>query len=64
MGEIKRRENMTQIDEYKGNKVITLKRDEDDRYTFSFGIQKAKLIIENLEDIKDFIAENDKQSTS
>ncbi|MDR0675597.1 MAG: hypothetical protein LBF97_00960 [Elusimicrobiota bacterium] len=54
---------MTQIDEYKGNKVLTIKRDENDKYTFSFGVQKAKLIIENLEDIKNFIAENDKKTT-
>jgi len=45
--------------EYKGNKVIVLKRTEDDNYPFSFGVSKAKLIVEHIEDIKRFIEEND-----
>ena len=45
--------------EYKGNKVIVLKRTEDDKYPFSFGVTKAKLIVEHIEDIKRFVEEND-----
>ena len=45
--------------EYKGNKVIVLKRTEDDNYPFSFGVTKAKLIVEHIEDIKRFVEEND-----
>lgn len=43
--------------EYKGNKIIILKRDENDRYPFSFGKAKARLIVENFEAIKKFAEE-------
>jgi len=41
--------------EYKGKKILVLKRTEDDKYPFSFGVSKAKLTIEHIEDIKRFI---------
>lgn len=44
--------------EYKGNPLIILKRSEEDKYPFSFGISKAKLILDNLEEIKKFVEEN------
>lgn len=47
--------------EYKGNPLLVLKNNEEDRYPFSFGIKKAKLVIEHIEDIKKFIAKYDKQ---
>lgn len=40
--------------EFKGNKIITLKRDESDTYPFSFGKGKARLIVENYDAIKEF----------
>ena len=43
--------------EFKGNKVIMLKRDDNDRYPFVFGKTKAKLIVENFEAIKRFVEE-------
>lgn len=43
--------------EYKGNKLIVLKRDENDQYAFSFGKGKARLIVENFEAIKKFAEE-------
>ena len=43
--------------EFKGNKVITLKRDESDTYPFSFGKGKARLIVENFDEIKKFAEE-------
>lgn len=46
--------------EYKGNPMIVLKNSEDDRYPFQFGLKKAKLVVEHLEDIKKFIAKHDK----
>lgn len=48
---------MHEFGEFKGNKTITLKRTADDKYPFSFGKAKAKLIIENLEAIKQFAEE-------
>lgn len=44
--------------EYKGEPLIVLKRDEDDRFPFQFGIKKAKLILEHIEDIKEFVEDN------
>lgn len=43
--------------EYKGNKLIVLKRGDDDKYPFSFGKNKARLIVENFEEIKKFAEE-------
>jgi hypothetical protein len=51
---------MTEIKEYKGNKIIELKKDENDKYPFSFGVSKARLVLENLDDIKKFILEYSK----
>jgi hypothetical protein len=45
--------------EFKGNKIITLKRDENDSYPFSFGKGKARLIVENLDAIKEFAEEEE-----
>ena len=44
--------------EYKGKPILVIKRDENDKYPFSFGISKAKLILDNLEEIKKFVEEN------
>jgi len=49
---------MIEKSEFKGKPVITLKRNEEDQYPFTFGLSKAKLIIENLDEIKKFVEEN------
>jgi len=46
--------------EYQGKPTLTLKRFEDEKYPFSFGVEKAKRIMESLEEIKKFIADEDK----
>jgi hypothetical protein len=43
--------------EFKGNKMIILKRDENDKFPFQFGRGKAKLIVENMDAIKQFAEE-------
>jgi hypothetical protein len=48
--------------EYKGQPVLILKRNENDKYPFSFGLSKARLIIEGFEEIKKFVAENDNKA--
>ena len=48
---------MHEFSEFKGNKVIILKRNKDDNFPFSFGKSKAKLIVENFEAIKKFAEE-------
>jgi len=48
---------MVERTEYKGNPIIVLKRDESDKFPFSFGLSKARLILENLDEIKKFVEE-------
>jgi len=50
---------MIEKDEFKGNKLIILKRHDDDQYPFRFGVSKAKLILAHIDDIKEFVAENE-----
>lgn len=47
---------MPTISEYKGNKLICL--NPGSKFTFSFGLSKAKMILENLESIKKFVDSN------
>jgi hypothetical protein len=49
---------MIERSEFKGKPILILKRSEDDKYPFSFGISKARLIVENIEEIKKFVEEN------
>jgi hypothetical protein len=48
--------------EFKGHKLIKLKRNEEDQYPFSFGKGKARLIVENFDEIKKFAEEEDENS--
>jgi len=47
--------------EFKGNKMIVIKNDENDQYPFQFGVKKAKLVLENIDAIKAFVEKYDKQ---
>ena len=49
---------MIERSEFKGKPVLILKRSEEDRYPFSFGLGKARLIVENFEEIKKFVEDN------
>jgi hypothetical protein len=59
---LERRKNMAFVSEseYKGNPMIVLKSTEEDKFPFQFGLKKAKLIVETIEDIKKFVAKYDK----
>lgn len=48
-----------EYDEFKGHKMIKLisETDQEGRYPFSFGKNKAKLIVANFEAIKKFAEE-------
>ena len=46
--------------EFKGNPMIVIKTDEEDKYPFQFGVKKAKLVLENVESIKKFVEKFDK----
>ena len=49
---------MIERSEFKGKPMLVIKRDEEDKYPFSFGLTKAKMIVENIEEIKKFVEEN------
>jgi hypothetical protein len=56
---------VVKLGEFKGNNVISLLKEskdgEEDKFPFTFGLNKAKLILENLDDIKKFVEENSRQ---
>lgn len=45
--------------EFKGNPMIVLALSENDRFPFQFGLRKARLILEHIDDIKAFVEEMD-----
>lgn len=47
------------FDEYKGQPIIQLCRDEEDRFPFQFGLAKARLIVECFDDIQQFVEDNE-----
>lgn len=47
--------------EYKGKPTLTL--DADSKWPFTFGVNKARAIVEHIEAIKAFVAENSKPET-
>ena len=49
---------MIEKTEFKGKPVLILKRSEEDKFPFAFGLGKARLIMENIEEIKKFIEDN------
>ncbi len=49
---------MFNIGEFKGNMVISLKANEEDRFGLTFGLTKAKLILDNIENIRKFYEDN------
>jgi hypothetical protein len=48
------------VGEYKGNAIISLPVAGSTKYPFTFGLNKAKAILEFIEDIKKFVEENQK----
>jgi hypothetical protein len=41
--------------EYKGNAMIVLRRNPEDRFPFQFGLSKAKLVLEAVAEIKAWV---------
>jgi len=49
---------MVERSEFKGKPVLIMRRNEEDKFPFTFGLSKARLILENIEEIKKFVQEN------
>jgi hypothetical protein len=45
--------------EYKGNPMIVLRRNPEDRYPFQFGLSKAKLVLDAVEEIRAWVAKHE-----
>jgi len=41
--------------DYRGNRMLIIRQTEQDKFPFQFGLKKAKLILQHLEDIKKFV---------
>lgn len=48
------------VQEYQGKKTLLL--NPGGKFPFSFGVAKAKMILSNIEEIKEFVHVYDKQS--
>jgi len=44
-----------EMTEFKGNKMIILRRSDEDRYPFQFGLSKAKLVLDHIDEIEKFV---------
>ena len=47
------------FDEYKGRAMMVIANSPDDRFPFKFGLKKAKLAVEHIEDIKKWVKEQE-----
>lgn len=47
--------------EFKGKPMLVIKTTEEDKFPFQFGLKKAKLVLENIESIKQFVEKYDKE---
>ena len=45
--------------EYKGSPVLIIKRNENDKYPVSFGLSKARLILDSIDEIRKFVQSYD-----
>lgn len=47
--------------EYQGRPIIILKSGEEDKYPFQFGLKKARLVLEHIEDIRKFVEKHNEE---
>lgn len=45
-----------EIGEYKGHRLLVLRKGDDDKFPLQFGLTKAKLVLEHLDDVRKFVA--------
>ena len=50
---------IVEFEEYKGNAMIVLRNDENDRYPFKFGLGKARKIVDNFNEIKKWVEDQE-----
>lgn len=47
---------------YKGNPLLELSNGNGGKYPFSFGLKKARLILDNIDEIKKFVEDQDQHA--
>ena len=51
---------MHEISTFKNKPILRLKKTDDDKFPFTFGVNKAKLILANLPAIEEFVDKHEK----
>lgn len=46
--------------EYNGKPLFEIARDEKDNFGFKFGVKKARMILDHLNEIRTFVEKNDR----
>ena len=46
--------------EYNGKPLLEIARDEKDQFGFKFGLKKARMILDHLDEIRAFVEKNDR----
>ena len=49
---------MIEESEFRSHKILILKRKNDDKFPFQFGLGKARMIVEHFDKIKEFVDKN------
>jgi hypothetical protein len=52
--------SLVETGKYKGNPTISLRRTPEDKFPFTMGVAKAKLVLDNIEAIEKFVRDNAK----
>jgi hypothetical protein len=50
--------------DYRGNAMMIIRQSPQDKFPFQFGVKKARLIVEHLEEIKRFLVKHDQEVSS
>lgn len=51
---------LVETGKYKGNPTISFRRTPEDKYPFTMGLAKAKLVLDNIQAIENFVRDNAK----
>lgn len=46
--------------EYRGNPMLIIRQNDQDKYPFQFGLKKAQLVMQHLPEIKAFVEKHKK----
>jgi hypothetical protein len=47
--------------DYQGNAMLIIRASKHDKFPFQFGVRKARLILEHIDEIKKFVAKHSEE---